>query len=678
MATSLAGNWSAVNLSGSTVYQSNGVTVQPPVSLAAGTSLQIMSGATVIGLSSYGVNIIVSNGGILSGSTIVDGGVALLSGGVTSGNMFNSIPTDVYSGASSFDDTWYNSGYANDSVTFHSGATIGNVDLGNGGVASIQPGVTIKGDVTVAAGGTLTTYAGFGRQVVVPDTPPPSTGTTLAGTWSAVLLSGVTVYQSGTTTVQAPVALANGMNLLVQSGAVVTGLSGYGVGVYVSNGGTFKNSFIRDGGMTVFSGGTTISNQLNSIPTVYYSGARSYDDLWYNSGYGNDSVNVASGAIINNPSIGSGGVMSGAPGAVITTPAVADGGVLVANNTTVTACFLKGTLILTERGEVPVESLAVGDLIACEKDGHIVYRPIEWMGCELNNFAPYNPDDLSGYPIRICANALGDHVPHADLLITAEHCLYIQGRFIPARMLVNDISIYYDRTRPIYHYYHVELEEHAIIIANGVRTESYLNTGHEGLFEAERSDIARKSWENDGAADLDTRREFVEPIHAALRNRAVDLFGESNTVTRSVISYDADLHLITKAGKKIRPLRWSGNTCVFLLPAGASEVMLVSRASRPCDSIGPFVDDRRRLGVRVGRISLFAASAMIELEDHLTIQPLKGWHDPECSASRWTDGLALLKIGQVISIDTALLTVEVEEVAPHLEDYSTERQIRTA
>lgn len=677
MAISLTGVWSAVNINGSTFYQSNGATVEAPVSLAPGTSLQVMSGAVVSGLSSYAVNIYVSNGGVYEGSTINDGSVTILSGGLTSGNMFNSTPAAVYSGASSYGDTWYNSGYADEGAAIYSGAVIGDISCGNGGVVNIQDGVVIKGDVTVASGGNLLTHAGFGRDVVVPDTPPPSTGTSLAGTWSAVLVNGVTVYRSGATTVQAPVALANGMTLVVQSGAVATGLSGYAVNVYVSNGGTFEKSFIRDGGMTVFSGGITISNQLNSIPTNYYSGAQSYEDLWYNSGYGNDSVLVASGAVINNPSIGPGGVMSGAWGAVITTPAVASGGVLAANHTTTTACFLKGASILTERGEIPVESLAAGDLIACESDRQITYRPIKWVGCELNHFAPYNPVDQSGYPIRICANALADGVPHTDLLITAEHCLYIEGRFVPARMLVNDISIYYDRTRPIYHYYHIELEEHAIIIANGVRTESYLDTGHEGLFTAERSNLAKKSWEADGAADLDTRREFVEPVHAALRDRAIDMFGE-DTAARPTISHDAGLHLTTRAGKKIYPLRWTGKTCVFLLPVGAREVSLVSRASRPCDSIGPFVDDRRRLGVRVGRIALFAASSTIELKGHLTARTLKGWHDLECSGSRWTDGSAHLEIGHVVSTETALLIIEVEEVAPHMTDCDTERLIKIA
>jgi hypothetical protein len=40
-----------------------------------------------------------------------------------------------------------------------------------------------------------------------------------------------------------------------------------------------------------------------------------------------------------------------------------------------------------------------------------------------------------------------------------------------------------DNTRSTVTYYHVELEEHSVVIADGVLTESYLDVGNRGEFK---------------------------------------------------------------------------------------------------------------------------------------------------------------------------------------------------
>ena len=70
---------------------------------------------------------------------------------------------------------------------------------------------------------------------------------------------------------------------------------------------------------------------------------------------------------------------------------------------------------------------------------------------------------------------------------------------------------------------------------------------------------------------------------------------------------------------------------------------LLSRASVPAETIGPFVDDRRRLGVAVDKLVLWNG-----LDD--TVVPLAqlardGWHDSEGSF-RWTNGNAAINLPQ--------------------------------
>ncbi|WP_408735069.1 hypothetical protein, partial [Acidomonas methanolica] len=112
MTTTLNGAWSAVSTASGTVYESGSAVVNGPVALANGATLSVMSGATASGVNtiSGGVaTVIVSGGGELLSSYIQNGYVYVRSGGLTSGNQFNSDPTYIYSGASSVDDTYFNS-----------------------------------------------------------------------------------------------------------------------------------------------------------------------------------------------------------------------------------------------------------------------------------------------------------------------------------------------------------------------------------------------------------------------------------------------------------------------------------------------------------------------------------------------------------------------------------------
>jgi hypothetical protein len=74
-------------------------------------------------------------------------------------------------------------------------------------------------------------------------------------------------------------------------------------------------------------------------------------------------------------------------------------------------------------------------------------------------------------------------VPHQDLYVTKAHSLYIDGVLIPVEFLVNHRTIVWDDRAREVEIYHVELESHDILIANGVPAESFRDDGNRWLFQ---------------------------------------------------------------------------------------------------------------------------------------------------------------------------------------------------
>lgn len=134
-------------------------------------------------------------------------------------------------------------------------------------------------------------------------------------------------------------------------------------------------------------------------------------------------------------------------------------------------CFLAGTNIATPDGEVPVESLRIGNPILTA-DGGIV--PVRWIG--IHRAAARFADPLRVMPIRIKAGALGETLPRRDLLVSPDHAMYLGGILIQASALVNGSSIIREHRMPErFVYYHVETASHALILAEGAATETFID-----------------------------------------------------------------------------------------------------------------------------------------------------------------------------------------------------------
>ena len=134
-------------------------------------------------------------------------------------------------------------------------------------------------------------------------------------------------------------------------------------------------------------------------------------------------------------------------------------------------CFCAGTLIGTDRGEVAVEMLRAGDLITAA-DGSA--QAVRWIGHRV--VATRFADPVKAMPIRLKAGALGETVPRQDLLISPCHALLVDGWLIQAGALVNGHSIVREAAMPdLFTYYHVELADHALILANGAAAETFVD-----------------------------------------------------------------------------------------------------------------------------------------------------------------------------------------------------------
>lgn len=137
-------------------------------------------------------------------------------------------------------------------------------------------------------------------------------------------------------------------------------------------------------------------------------------------------------------------------------------------------CFLKGTKILTAEGERRIEDLAIGDLLPTLFGG---LRPVQWIGrYPRKKSDPSKPWVRTALPVRIARSALGPNLPHADLYVTAAHGLLIDGVLAPAELLINGVTITrHEPESDEMEFFHIKLESHDVVYAEGVAAETLLN-----------------------------------------------------------------------------------------------------------------------------------------------------------------------------------------------------------
>ncbi len=146
---------------------------------------------------------------------------------------------------------------------------------------------------------------------------------------------------------------------------------------------------------------------------------------------------------------------------------------------TTNVCFANGTRLLTPTGEKPVEKIRVGDRVITADHGA---QKVIWIYGRERRVAELQAAPALA-PVRIVKGALGPDLPRRTLRVSRQHRIMVSGD-IARRMFGQDevlVAAHHllmlpgvaidTRPHPVT-FYHVLLETHEILVADGARTES--------------------------------------------------------------------------------------------------------------------------------------------------------------------------------------------------------------
>jgi autotransporter passenger strand-loop-strand repeat protein len=445
----------------------------------------------------------------------------------------------------------------------NSGVVSSGIVLSGGDVMNVSGGGTAEftvvnsgGFVTVSSGGlaSASVVSGGGTQTVL----GTASGTLVQGGFEIVSAGGVanfTVVSNGAENVGFGgfvngLMLGEGGNEFVFAGGTASATSvgaggtenveseGVASGSMVGSGGT---EFVQNGGtvngVMVFAGGTQLANVgavvsgtvLSSGGTetirgsevvvgtvINLGGIIDLTDLVFSSGASaafnssTDVLTVTDGGTQYTQTLA--GTYSN-----VSFQTTSDGG----GGTQVTmACFVTGTRIATDHGEVAVEALRIGDQVALA-DGRI--SPIVWLGYRRVDCTRH-PKPEQVMPVRVLRDAFGPGVPTRDLFMSPDHAVFAEGVLIPVRHLINGGSVAQVKVAEVT-YYHVELGEHEVLLAEGMAAESYLDTGDRSKFEnggaamTLHPNFSSRVWEGMGCAQLVVSGREIEAVRRLLAER---------------------------------------------------------------------------------------------------------------------------------------------------------------
>lgn len=316
-------------------------------------------------------------------------------------------------------------------------------------------------------------------------------------------ITGTRIYDNNSTASYS-IDLPNGGNATIENNVIEQGPN-TGNPIIISYG---EEGSLHAGTNVMISGNTIVNDDTSTSSTAVVNRGTGTIQFQNNQVYGLTSSQLAVGSVD----------VSGTT--FLTTRPTLD------TSFTQSVCFASGTRILTARGEVPVEDLAADELIATYGGE---YRPLKWLGCRRLDVSRHRRPNLVA-PVRILRDAIASGQPHRDLVVSPDHGLFIDDMLIPARLLINGATILQERGAMVVTYYHVELDRHSVVLAEGLPVESYLDTGNRAFFANAglvltlhpefQVNASLQQWETDACAPLTIDRGAVEPIWRRLMQRA--------------------------------------------------------------------------------------------------------------------------------------------------------------
>ncbi|MGH1368465.1 MAG: Hint domain-containing protein [Maritimibacter sp.] len=143
-------------------------------------------------------------------------------------------------------------------------------------------------------------------------------------------------------------------------------------------------------------------------------------------------------------------------------------------------CFTPGTRIRTDHGDVAIQDIRPGDKVQTKDNG---FQDVRWIGTKrVSGARLFAMPELR--PIRLRRGALGVDRPDEDLIVSPLHKMLVQGAraqalfntdevLVTARDLIDDRLVIRDHTMSSVTYVHLLLDQHEVVFANGLETESF-------------------------------------------------------------------------------------------------------------------------------------------------------------------------------------------------------------
>lgn len=245
-------------------------------------------------------------------------------------------------------------------------------------------------------------------------------------------------------------------------------------------------------------------------------------------------------------------------------------------------CFARGTGLLTPHGYRAVESLKPGDPLITAAG---VSRPVRWIGRRTLDLGPANA--RFARPVLILPGAFGPGLPARPLRLSPLHGVFADGVLVPVTHLVNGATIIRESLTAAMTYFHIELDRHDILLAEGLPCESYFDSGNRGglYHELGRRSPARKAF----APNVTTG-----PHLARIRRRLHHIALEAGFS----LTYWPVLRAVGDGADALPKLRRHGRRRLarFTFPRPVRDVTLLSAIACPADT-DPDSEDRRELGI---------------------------------------------------------------------------------